>query len=115
MAGSITSANITTPIPPIQHVVMRQNCSPCGRSSTSLRIDAPVVVNPETLSNHAFIIENSPPHIRYGKVPTMLDTIHAPTTMQYPSLLVMWSLRGTKIMGKHPISSVSSDDIRSGK
>ncbi len=47
-------------------------------------------------------------------MPTMLDTIHAPTTMQYPSLVEMRSVRGTKIMGKHPNSSVSNDDMRRG-
>ena len=43
---------------------MRQNCNPRGRASTSFRIVDPVVVRPETLSNHALTNENSPPQIR---------------------------------------------------
>ena len=62
--GRITSANITTPMPPIQVEDMRQNCKPRGSSSTSFRMEAPVVVKPDTLSNQAFTSENSPPHIR---------------------------------------------------
>ena len=62
--GRTTSANITTPIPPIHVDDMRQNCNPRGRASTSFRIVDPVVVRPETLSNQALTSENSPPHIR---------------------------------------------------
>ena len=62
--GSTTSANITTPMPPIHVVAKRQNCKPRGSASTSERIDAPVVVKPETLSNQALTSENSPPQIR---------------------------------------------------
>ncbi len=93
---------------------MRQNCNPRGRSSTSFRIDAPVVVNPETLSNHALTGVNSPPHIRYGNMPTMHATSHEPTTMQYPSLILICSARSTKINGKPPSSAVRNDDSSSG-
>ena len=51
-------------MPPIQVEAMRQNCNPRGSCSTSLRIVAPVVVKPETLSNQALTSENSPPQIR---------------------------------------------------
>ncbi len=64
MEGRMTRVNITTPIPPTQHVAMRQKWSPRGRASTLSRIEAPVVVNPDTLSNQAFMGENSPPHIK---------------------------------------------------
>jgi len=62
--GRISSANITTPIPPTQVVEKRQNCNPRGSASTSFRIVDPVVVKPETLSNQAFTRLNSPPQIR---------------------------------------------------
>ena len=62
--GRITSANITTPMPPIHVVEMRQNCMPRGRTSMSVSTVAPVVVKPETLSNSALTRLNSPPHIR---------------------------------------------------
>ena len=51
-------------MPPIHVVEKRQNCNPRGSASTSVSTDAPVVVNPETLSNHAFTRLNSPPQIR---------------------------------------------------
>ena len=45
--GRISSANMTTPIPPIHVEDMRQNCSPRGSTSISFRIVDPVVVKPE--------------------------------------------------------------------
>ena len=60
----MTRANITTPIPPTHVEDIRQNINPFGRASTSCKIDEPVVVNPDTLSNQALIKLNSPPQIR---------------------------------------------------
>ena len=42
--------NDTTPIPPIHEVAIRQNSRPLGTPSMSFKMDAPVVVKPETLS-----------------------------------------------------------------
>lgn len=41
---------ISTPMPPIQEAKDRQNRIPWGRDSTSVRMDPPVVVKPETTS-----------------------------------------------------------------
>ena len=43
---------------------IRQNCNPRGSASTFCKIEDPVVVKPETVSNQAFITLNSPPQIR---------------------------------------------------
>ena len=51
----------TIPTPPTQAVEMRQNCSPRGSASISFRMEAPVVVKPETLSKKAFTRVNSRP------------------------------------------------------
>ena len=59
--GRTTRTNITTPTPPNQWVEARQKRSPRGSASTLLRLVDPVVVKPETASNHASETENSPP------------------------------------------------------
>ena len=47
-AGRTESEKTTKPIPPIQWVVERQRRTLFGRASMLVRIDAPVVVKPET-------------------------------------------------------------------
>ena len=76
---------VTMPIPPTQAVEMRQSCSPRGRASMSFRMEAPVVVNPDTLSNSAFSRVNSRPYNRKGSMPNRQAKIQATTTMQLPS------------------------------
>ena len=56
-----SETKVTIPIPPIQAVAMRQNCMPSGKASMSLRMEAPVVVKPDTLSKKALTTVNSPP------------------------------------------------------
>ena len=51
--GRIAITNTSTPMPPTQCEKLRQNSTPRGSDSTSLRIDAPVVVKPDTISNSA--------------------------------------------------------------
>ena len=62
--GITSIRNTTTPKPPMKWVAERQNSRLLGRLSMFSRIVAPVVVNPDTLSNHAFMTENGPPHSR---------------------------------------------------
>ncbi len=57
----IMENNVTIPTPPTHAVEIRQNWRPYGSASMSFRIDAPVVVNPETLSKVALTRVNSPP------------------------------------------------------
>ena len=80
--GGRTSENkATIPIPPIQAVDIRQKRSPGGSPSMSFKIEAPVVVKPDTLSKRAFMKVNSPPYIRYGIMPKKQAKSHEPTTI----------------------------------
>ena len=45
--------NTSTPMPPTQWVKLRQNSSPWLMDSTSVRMEAPVVVKPLTVSKNA--------------------------------------------------------------
>ena len=56
--GIISRRNTTTPKPPMKWVEARQNRRLRGSASTSVRIVAPDVVNPDTLSNQAFATVN---------------------------------------------------------
>ena len=47
--------NTSTPMPPTQWVKLRQNRPPRLRGSTAVRMEAPVVVKPETVSKKASI------------------------------------------------------------
>ena len=51
--GATASRNTSTPMPPTQWLKLRQYRMPRGRLSTSDKMDAPVVVKPETISNRA--------------------------------------------------------------
>jgi hypothetical protein len=53
--GANAKVNTNTPIPPIQRVKLLQNNMLRGRISTFVNIVAPVVVNPEAVSNKASI------------------------------------------------------------
>ena len=91
---------VTMPMPPTQAVEMRQSCNPRGKASISLRIEAPVVVKPDTLSNTALIKVNSRPYIRKGSIPNPQAKSQASTTMQFPSRKVSGARpRRTKMSG----------------
>ena len=51
--GRMAMMNTSMPMPPIQCANRRQNCAPCDSASMSVRMLAPVVVKPETISNSA--------------------------------------------------------------
>ena len=53
LMGITAIRNTSTPMPPIQWVNMRQNISPRGMASISVRMVAPVVDRPEAVSNRA--------------------------------------------------------------
>ena len=89
-------------MPPIHAEAMRQNCSPLGKLSMSLRMEAPVVVNPETLSKKALITVNSPPNIMKGMAPKKQAPIQQPVTMRNPSSIPMFSCGWVMMMAKKP-------------
>jgi hypothetical protein len=104
--GKISNIKITTPIPPRKWVDERQNSNPLGRLSISVRIVAPVVVYPDTLSYHALIRENSPPHNTYGNIPNTHERTHENTIIVNPSLILISSYLRTKIRGNKPVVKV---------
>ena len=59
--GRIASERTIIPIPPIHCVNDRQKSNPCGNDSISVRIDAPVVVNPDMVSKKASVKEDIEP------------------------------------------------------
>ena len=95
-------------MPPIQAEAILQNSRPLGSASMSVRMEAPVVVKPDTLSKNALTRVNSPPYIIYGMAPKMQDSIQENVTMKKPSRFPMLLCFGTKIRGNRPVMAVSS-------
>ena len=78
--GKIAMVKNTIPNPPIHCVSERQNSIACGRTSKSLIIDAPVVVNPDVDSKKASVTFVMQPCIRNGNMPKNENTAHAAVT-----------------------------------
>ena len=110
--GMMRRRNTTTPKPPMKCVALLQKRRLFGRASTSSRIVAPVVVNPETLSNQAFTTVKGPPQRTYGSIPNMNESTHERTMIVYPSLRVIPEVRRTKMNGKTPTEKVMVKLIR---
>ena len=106
MSGKTSNMKTTIPNPPIKWVEDRQNSRPFGKTSTSVSMDAPVVVRPETLSKKAFTNVNSPPPISYGSMAKIQERSHAKMMIINPSLTVGAWFSRTKIMGKIPAAKV---------
>lgn len=68
-AGRILMAKTRIPMPPNHWQKERQNKIPFGRISTSVTMEAPVVVNPDTASKKALINPSMVPVVRYGRQP----------------------------------------------
>jgi hypothetical protein len=114
MFGRITSAKTIIPIPPIQWVADLQKSNPLGNISISVNIVDPVVVNPETLSNQAFVKVNSPPHITYGTTPNKQVKSQLKTTIRKPSRELISFVCGTYIKGKIPNKNAIIDEYNNG-
>ena len=84
--GRIARIKTSTPIPPIQCVKQRQNCTQRSMPSTLLRMLPPVVVKPETVSKSASIKEGQTPEIHSGRQPTRLKRIQDNEVATKPSL-----------------------------
>ncbi len=113
-AGIINSRKTVTPKPPMKWVALLQNNRLAGKDSTSASTVAPVVVNPETLSNHALLNVNGSPQSAYGNMPNMKDKSHEITMIRKPSLMVnCWEPR-TKINGNAPDTAVIMKLISKG-
>ena len=82
----MAKAKTSTPIPPIKWVKLRQKSREWERTPTSLRIVAPVVVNPELTSKKASIIFGICPEKTKGKAPKKDQRIQQSATIKTPSL-----------------------------
>ena len=85
--GSTARINTITPIPPIQWVKLRQNRLHRDSASTSLKMLAPVVVNPEIVSNSASVKLGISPLNTNGRAPMALSSTQARVTTTNPSLV----------------------------
>ena len=110
---SITAImNTSTPMPPTQCVKLRQNNRPWPSASTSVRIDAPVVVKPETVSKNASINDGILPLMTNGNAPNSDIPIHDRATIASPSRVYRFllSLR-QKRLSAAPIAAEEAADI----
>ncbi len=74
------------PIPPSQWVRLRQNRRERGSTSMSVRIDAPVVVNPLIDSKIASSTAGIAPETTNGRQPSRPPSIQVAATINSPSL-----------------------------
>ena len=103
-SGTIAITNTSTPIPPIQWVKLLQNRRDLGHDSTSARILAPVVVNPDAVSKTASTIWGIYPEIRNGSAPKRLRINQESATITKPSLEYIrffFGLKKTASIPKH--------------
>ena len=80
--------NTRTPIPPIQWVKLLQKIMHLGTTSTSVRTLAPVVVNPDMVSNRASTGLVKVPENRKGSPPITLMAIQQRATATNPSRIL---------------------------
>ena len=73
------------PMPPSQWLKLRHSRRPRLMASTFVRMDAPVVVKPDTISNTASTYEGICPLNTKGKQPSMERTIQASEVATKPS------------------------------
>ena len=84
--GKTANTNTNTPMPPIQCVKLLQNRQHLDRASTSLRMEAPVVVKPEMASNMASSKRGISLLIQNGNAPKRLMAIQLTDTLTKPSV-----------------------------
>ncbi len=87
--GRMATPRTMTPMPPSHWVSARQKAIPLGSVPGSSRIEAPVVVNPDAVSNTAFDMSGIAPVRRYGRAPKIEKTNHANPTVVNPCLTFM--------------------------
>ena len=86
LMGRMAMTNTSTPMPPTQWVKLRQNRLPRLSGSTAVRMDAPVVVKPETVSKKASTYWGISPLSTKGSAPNADMASHASATVTKPSL-----------------------------
>ena len=89
--GIIAKDSTIIPIPPIHWVTLRQYRMPLLTASISVRMVAPVVVNPDMVSKNASVKLSMLPDNRKGSVPNSEITTQVELTMINPSrLFITW-------------------------
>ena len=84
--GESARRNTSTPMPPSQWLKLRQYIIPGESASTSPKIEEPVVVNPDTISNRASTKFGISLEKTNGRHPKKLIAIQLPATQTIPSL-----------------------------
>ena len=84
--GIMAIRKTKTPMPPIQWVKLLHIREHLERASISLRIDAPVVVKPEIVSNNASVYDGISPVSTNGTAPAIPITIQLKAVDIQPSL-----------------------------
>ena len=84
--GTTARRKTSTPIPPIQWVRDLQRSEMWDSASTFVRILAPVVVKPDTVSNIAFVNEGISPVTTKGRHPQIERTSQLNAVAMQPSL-----------------------------
>ena len=102
------SVSTSTPMPPTQWVKLRQNSSPFGSASTSVRIVEPVVVKPDTVSKKQSTSEGMLPWKKNGSPPKNDTRIQLSATVAKPSRARRLSLRGRSSASSPPAAIVTA-------
>ena len=112
--GRIAMTNTSTPIPPTQWVKLRQNSTPRPRGSISVRMLAPVVVKPETVSKKASTKWGMSPEITKGRAPKADISTQAKAITAKPSLAYKDDRFGARNPSARPMRAVSRAGIKNG-
>jgi hypothetical protein len=84
----MATTNAIMPIPPIQCVSALQNKILFGKDSISFKMDEPVVVKPDMVSNNASVKFEIELLKRYGKIPNNEINIHDKVTIKKLSFML---------------------------
>ena len=112
--GRMAMTNTSTPMPPTQWVKLRQNRIPRCRGSISVRILAPVVVKPETVSKKASTKWGMSPEMTKGRAPKTDISSQARATTAKPSLAYRLDRLGAFSPSARPMTASSRAGIRKG-
>ena len=114
LMGRMAITNTSTPMPPTQWVKLRQNSTPRPRGSISVRMLAPVVVKPETVSKKASTKLGISPEITKGRAPKTDISTQARATTAKPSRAYKLDRLGARRPSTRPMRAVSRAGIRKG-
>ena len=103
------------PMPPSQCVRLRQNSTPCGSDSMSVRMLAPVVVNPDMVSKKASVNEGMLPERMKGRLPKRAAPSQPKVTTAKLSRTVISAGRGLSRQTRAPEPVVARKDQNSGR